>query len=73
MFQEYGRYCISPYSLKINPQIEIASGHMHIPSCNAAKFHNSLIDSLGGVADKESLYMKDMVKKKFPHKVPQLK
>ena len=39
------------------PPIKIASAHIHIPRNNTVKFHNSQMDSLGGVADTGSLYM----------------
>ena len=52
----------SPQNEK-NPQIRIASAHIHIPRNNPARFQNYLMDSLGGVADKGPLYMyiKEMV------------
>ena len=40
-----------------NSQIKIASAHIHIPRNNPVKIQNYLIDSLGGVGDKELLYI----------------
>ena len=37
---------------KINPQIKIASAHIHIPRNNPAKFHDNQMESLGKISDK---------------------
>ena len=40
-----------------NSQIKIDGAPIHIPRNNQAKFQNYLMDGLGGVADKGSLYI----------------
>ena len=40
-----------------NPQIKIASAHIHTPRNNPAKFQKYPMDTLGAVADKRPLYM----------------